>query len=118
MLCLGVACGSSPQDSASAKPAVTQPSDCDVDTGGGHPTWAGFASGFFAGRCAACHSEDTPNRFGAPEGIDFDSEAHVEARLEDIQRAVLDNETMPPGGGLLDSEKDRLEQYLACLREG
>lgn len=89
--------------------------DCPTDTGGGHPTWPGFAEGFFASQCDACHSATAPDRFGAPEAVTFDTEAEVVAQSAAIRRTVLDDATMPPGGGVLEAERSQLAAYLDCL---
>ena len=91
---------------------------CQTDTGGGYPTWAGFGEGFFAGRSASCHAASAPERFGAPDTVTFDSEDDVLRQLDAVQRVILDDASMPPGGGLHVDELERLAVYLDCLRAG
>jgi uncharacterized membrane protein len=91
---------------------------CQTDTGGGYPTWAGFGEGFFAGRCASCHAASAPERFGAPDTVTFDSEDDVLRQIDAVQRVILDDASMPPGGGLHADELERLAVYLDCLRAG
>ena len=87
-----------------------------TDTGGGYPTWAGFGEAFFAGRCASCHAATAPDRFGAPDGVSFDTEEQVILLLDSVQRVILDDASMPPGGGLHEDELRELAWYLDCLR--
>ena len=115
-----VACGGDPEGPADGKPgddSAMPAGSCETDTGGGYPTWAGFGEGFFAGRCASCHAASAPERFGAPEGVNFDTEDEVIRQLDSVQRVILDNATMPPGGGLHEDELALLQVYLDCLRE-
>ena len=119
LLMVLVACGGEPEGPAEGKAGddSAEPSTCVTDTGGGYPTWAGFAEGFFAGRCASCHAATAPERFGAPEGVSFDSEEEVVRQLDAVQRVILDNASMPPGGGLHEDELALMQVYLDCLRE-
>ena len=77
-------------------------------------TWDAWGAGFFAGYCRTCHSADTPDRRGAPESLNFDTEAEVRASAGLIQSSVIDEGTMPIGGGVPDVELQRLAQYLGC----
>ncbi len=77
-------------------------------------TWAGWTSGFFTTWCRACHSQTTSDRFGAPEGLDFDTERQVATWAEQIRTSVLEEERMPRGGGVDADERYLLEVYLAC----
>ena len=80
----------------------------------GATTWDTWGAGFFASYCRSCHSASTPDRRGAPLGVDFDTEAQVYALRHDIERSVLTDGTMPRGGGVPDAELERLRTYLAC----
>lgn len=88
-----------------ADPACSQP---DV------PTWESWGEAFFVTWCQSCHSRTSPRRAGAPEGVDFDSEADVRASAADIRRTVLDFGTMPVGGGLDATDRDSLDLLLRC----
>lgn len=111
-------CGSTPTKQPGADSAgPPSATACRTDTGGGYPTWAGFGEGFFLGRCAACHAATAPDRFGAPEGVTFDTADDVYRLRDSVRRTVLTDHTMPPGGGLLDEELERLDWYLSCLEE-
>lgn len=115
-----VACGGGSEGVTETKPdddSAWSQGACVTDTGGGYPTWAGFGEAFFAGRCASCHAVSAPERFGAPEGVNFDTEDEVIGQLDAVQRVILDNATMPPGGGLHEDELRLMQAYLDCLRE-
>lgn len=98
-------------------------SDCPLDTGlfedplaiDASLTWGGFGASFFRTYCASCHSAETANRRGAPEGVDFDSEADVIAWGERVRARVVAAETMPLGGGVLDDDMVLLDRYLCRL---
>jgi hypothetical protein len=76
--------------------------------------WDSFADGFFASYCRSCHSETAEQRYGAPEGIDFDTEEQAAALAGAVRQAVLADGTMPIGGGVLDEDKVLLEVWLDC----
>ncbi len=76
--------------------------------------WDSWAQGFFRGYCTACHSRAVQDRWGAPEGIDFDTEADVYSLRLQIQSAVLDTNRMPVGGGVLEEDLMLLQIYLSC----
>ncbi len=77
-------------------------------------TWDNFGQGFFLTYCTSCHSEESPNRFGAPEGIDFDTEEQAQAWKERLRVVVVEEETMPLGGGVFDDDLYLFEIYLEC----
>jgi len=109
---------SNPEDTASAvDTAVTSPADDTADdpcAGQAEVTWSGWAQGFFRGYCTSCHSRTAPDRWGAPEGIDFDTESDVVSRSAQIRSAVLERESMPVGGGVIADDLELLELYLDC----
>jgi len=78
------------------------------------PTWDGWTDGFIASWCRSCHSASTPDRRGAPEGTDLDTEADALALADRIRARVLDARTMPVGGGVPQEELDLLEDWLTC----
>jgi hypothetical protein len=77
-------------------------------------TWSGWTQGFFRSYCTSCHSVTTPERWGAPEGLNFDTEADVTSRVAQIRSAVLDRQSMPVGGGVIGDDLQLLEIYLDC----
>jgi uncharacterized membrane protein len=119
-----VACGinDDPVDpTASAEVSDTAASSSEQEDTGADPcdtapevSWSGWAQGFFRGYCTSCHSVDTPDRWGAPEGLDFDSEEDVAGRKQQIQSAVLDSDRMPVGGGVIEADLELLQIFLSC----
>lgn len=77
-------------------------------------TWDRWASGFFLSYCQPCHSADTPDRYGAPVGLDFDTERDIATWAGAIRRAVLEEGTMPVGGGVPEEDLAYLELYIDC----
>jgi hypothetical protein len=108
--CGGAGCGTAAVDSAG--PAAED----SCGEAASFTTWDNWGEGFFAGYCRTCHSAATADRRGAPAAVNFDSEAEVEAQLAAIERTVLDDGTMPVGGGVPDVELERLRAFLACGR--
>lgn len=81
-------------------------------------SWDAWGEGFFRTYCTACHSgANTDQRNGAPVGVDFDTEAAVKARASDVRRVVLDQGTMPVGGGVFTDDLALLEVFLSCGME-
>ncbi len=76
-------------------------------------TWA-WADGFFTTWCRSCHSANTPDRRGAPVGVDFDTESDVRASAAAVRSAVIEREAMPIGGGVYPDDLVILDRYLAC----
>lgn len=79
------------------------------------PTWSGWGEGFFTTWCQSCHASSSPNRYGAPESVTFDTIEEVTAQRSAIERSVLTQQTMPPAGGLTDSQQLTLEAFLCSL---
>lgn len=88
---------------------------CDED--GPVVAWENFGDGFFTGYCQGCHASTSTDRFGAPASITFDDEAQVLALRDEVAREVLDEGSMPPGGGVPDDDLDALRRYLDCAGE-
>lgn len=99
VLC-AVGCGE-PADSA----AVCEPTDV---------TWEAWGAGFFASYCRPCHSADTPERYGAPVELDFDTLEQVRTYEAAIRRSVLEAGSMPVGGGVPEADLVALDEFLAC----
>ncbi|MDP2310171.1 MAG: hypothetical protein Q8P18_29405 [Pseudomonadota bacterium] len=79
-------------------------------------TWENWGHGFFLTWCASCHAASTPDRRGAPEGVDFETEADLARWSDRIRARTLDEHTMPVGGGLYDADLALLEVLLTCSR--
>ena len=84
--------------------------DCSVN-------WDGWTDGFFATYCRSCHSVTTAARYGAPEGVDFDTRDDVIRWAERIRIRVLEQETMPLGGGVIPSDLEPLDRWLHCKEQ-
>ena len=82
--------------------------DCSIN-------WDGWTDGFFATYCRACHSATTAERYGAPAGVDFDTREDVLQWAERIRVRVLEEETMPLGGGVVQAELEPLDRWLWCV---
>ena len=100
-------------------PPVHDSGDTAVDTGSGcedaqELSWSSFGHGFFRTWCTSCHAEAAADRHGAPAGIDFDTEEQVAAWSDAIRRTVIDDATMPMGGGVYDDDLELLDEYLRC----
>jgi uncharacterized membrane protein len=78
------------------------------------PTWEAWGEGFFVTWCQSCHSRTTPQRAGAPDGIDFDNAGDIRSQANAIRRTVLDAESMPVGGGLNEADREALDLLLRC----
>jgi uncharacterized membrane protein len=88
------------------------------------PTYATFGQRFFANYCTGCHSAVARDRYGAPPGLDFDSEAEIRAHAAAIDATSAtgprgDNIDMPDTTGPVlvpptHEERATLAQWLAC----
>ena len=81
------------------------------------PTYDGFTKGFLIGKCQPCHGSNTPNRFGAPENVHFDTRDKAVDQADAIRRTVLEAQSMPPSGGVTEDEQILLEAWLDCIEE-
>lgn len=109
---------------AACDPAKSDSGPSDQDTGAAAEeldcdeapvvTWASWGAGFFVTWCQSCHSAETPQRSGAPETINFDLPEEVADQSAAIRRSVLEDETMPKGGGLGETERVLLDVFLRC----
>jgi uncharacterized membrane protein len=80
-------------------------------------TWDNWAHGFFVSYCTTCHAAQTPDRYGAPASIDLDTQDEVRSLAASIRRTVIDEASMPVGGGVPEDELELLDRYLACTLE-
>ena len=105
-----LACGEGKNEDApdADDTATPLPEQCDAQ-------WDAWASGFFTTYCQSCHSETSPQRYDAPIGVDLDDVGDVRAWSDRIRIRVLEEETMPMGGGVPSSDLDRLDAWLDCL---
>ncbi|MEN0066956.1 MAG: hypothetical protein AAGA48_32795 [Myxococcota bacterium] len=87
-------------------------SACDS---GVRQTWETFGQGFMTSQCQGCHASTTPDRFGAPESVVFDTEEDVITFAERIlDRATGPDADMPPAGGPTKDDRERLERWIRC----
>lgn len=105
VLTLLLACDPKAQDSDSADTCASEPYDL---------TWANWGDGFFANYCRACHSSNAPDRFDAPEAVNFDTKDEVLQWKDAIRQAVLVDGTMPVGGGVYEGDLEFLDIFLTC----
>lgn len=78
-------------------------------------TWESQAHAFMTTYCVSCHSVyNTEARYGAPEGVDFDTEADVVRQKARVIARVIEEESMPVGGGVYDADLYLLDVYLSC----
>ena len=77
-------------------------------------TWENWGRGFFTTHCQGCHASTAPDRYDAPDGVYFDTLADLRTWHERVRIRVLDQEDMPPAGGLSEDELFLLEVLLDC----
>ena len=77
------------------------------------PTYETWAQGFFVSKCQPCHAPDARDVFDAP-AIELSTHEDILNQLHLIQDSVLNNQRMPPGGGLSDDERELLQQWVDC----
>jgi uncharacterized membrane protein len=108
-----LACEGAPLDSAARLDAVpsVRPAECaDAPS----VTWDGWGEGFVTTWCQACHSATTEERNDSPLGVDFDTEADLRFWADSVRRTVLEDGTMPVGGGVSEETAVLLETLLDC----
>ena len=84
------------------------------------PTYDSFGHQFFQSYCTRCHSTTSTDRMGAPDDLNWDTQAGIDQHLADIegQAAKGPNATnrlmpfTPPDP--TDAERETLGQFLAC----
>jgi uncharacterized membrane protein len=107
VLALGVSCtGGGDGDSAAAVDPL-----CEE---GFDPTWQTWGKGFFVTYCNSCHAADSPNRFGATEGVSFDTYSEAVQWAPRVRARVLESQDMPLGGGVKDEDLYLLDIFLTC----
>lgn len=73
-----------------------------------------FGVGFMTENCQGCHAQQAIDRQGAPQDISFDD---VSSILEHRDAVVyeIEEETMPPAGGIPQEERDAALEWLNCV---
>jgi uncharacterized membrane protein len=88
-----------------------QPEEAGSDVSG--PVVFAQVEPVIAERCATCH-------FGpaAPLGVRLETQAEIEARIDDIERQAVLTRAMPPGNstGMTDDERELLAAWIAQSR--
>ena len=81
-------------------------------------TWSTFGQGFMTTYCQGCHAREAPHRYGAPEGVSFDTRDETLSYRQHLLRLIVGDEaTMPPGGGVNPLDLSRLVIWLTCAEE-
>ncbi len=78
-------------------------------------TYDNFGRGFLTQNCQPCHATAAPDRHGANPSVTFDSYEDVVLEWDAIAAmATGDDPAMPPAGGILDEDREKLAIWLAC----
>jgi uncharacterized membrane protein len=108
-LILSIACTGDQTDSSAPEDDTGSPC-VDVP----EVTYDNWGRGFMTTHCQGCHASTALDRYGAPEEVTFDSEAQVLDQLERIQIRTLEDEDMPPAGGIPPDDLTLLSWWLDC----
>jgi cytochrome c5 len=72
-----------------------------------------FGAAFTLHNCQRCHGTNLTERQGAPQGVSFESSSKVWSRRDDVLApAGVDPPTMPPMGGTMEDDRQRLRLWL------
>jgi uncharacterized membrane protein len=111
-LALALACAGAEERDDAAFCAEAEAARGEVD-------WDSFGHAFTVAYCTSCHSaNNTDARFGAPAGVDLDTEREVWELRERVRARVLEDATMPVGGGVFEEDRYLLDVYLTCTLGG
>jgi predicted CxxxxCH...CXXCH cytochrome family protein len=81
-------------------------------------TYGTWGSGFLTANCQGCHASTATWRLDHPgqiaDDVHFDDEGQVALFADRIGARVF-GATMPPAGGLIDGDLDRLHIWLTCF---
>ncbi len=116
LLTAGIGCSGRGDTAEPAGGVDTGPVDCeDTPT----VTYNSFGEGFMTENCQGCHASTAADRYGAPEGVTFDTVKEVWFWKDRIlSRSVGDDSSMPPAGGVSEDDRTKLEWWLVCAEEG
>jgi uncharacterized membrane protein len=106
-LMLIISCAGTATSDSGTDTHVADADPCDVH-------WDGWANGFFSTYCRSCHSSTSEQRHGAPIDVDFDTQTDIETWLDRIDIRVLDEQTMPLGGGIPAADLERFGTWMTC----
>jgi uncharacterized membrane protein len=108
-LMLGVACnGSNAGEDSAAALCIDAPV----------LTWENYGQGLVVERCQSCHASTSETRNGAPEDVFFDTHEDAISHIDSILQRVVEDQTMPPQGGLDEEDILSVEIWLTCWEEG
>lgn len=110
-LALVLAACAGPAPGESGEPSALPDLDCaalpDV-------TYDNWGRGHLLTHCSGCHAAESPDRYGAPPAVTFDTEDETREWAGRIHARVVVDVNMPPAGGLTDDERAFLEILLVC----
>ncbi len=109
--------GGAVADQADIDPSTEAPAtnpNCSADEAAYPLSWEGTARPILLTYCAACHAAASPQRFGAPEGVSFDTEDEARTWGARIRARTIDIGDMPVGGGVFANDRFLLEAWLDC----
>ena len=78
------------------------------------PTYDDWTQGFMSSNCQSCHATTALNRYNAPVSIYFDTYDDVVRQRDIIYSSVIEQGSMPPGGGVQEEDIILLQRWLAC----
>ena len=83
-------------------------------------TYENWGEGFLTENCQSCHASTTDNRYSAPESVIFDTVEDAWSWRERILARAIDKDPspMPPAGGVLEDDLQRLVWWFECAEEG
>ena len=95
-----------------------EPTDLDISTEGCDDapmvTWDNWVESMIITHCQGCHASSSPNRYGAPLEIHFDHKEAAYDLADRIYIRTLEQEDMPPAGGILEEDLYLLDIWLRC----
>ena len=75
-----------------------------------------FGASFMVQNCLGCHHPESTNRQGAPEDVALERLENIIEYKERIQIRIED-QSMPPQGGLKEEDRNMAIQWLDCLED-
>ena len=66
--------------------------------------------------CQGCHAHSAVDREGAPQEVSFDDISSI-LEHRDIIIYEIEEETMPPAGGIPIEERDAALEWLRCMEK-
>jgi hypothetical protein len=84
---------------------------------GDSPTYDNFAKAFVMTSCLTCHTSSKTTlteRLQAPLDINFDTQDEIKAKAHDAYHEVVVEKSMPVGGGVEQTDRDKFGIWLRC----